>query len=107
MKQLTLKLAAHVAVFLCLAFISGCTVFENPKSKPFSAKPGTYDVKIVVSKDSLVKKHGYVAYYYADPPTIVLSDSNTLECAAHEIGHRLGWVHDEPSYEYCHDWRNQ
>jgi len=33
-----------------------------------------------------------------------LPETNTLECAAHEVGHALGWKHEESSYQYCKKW---
>jgi hypothetical protein len=100
------KQAAYRAVFLCLLFmlLPSCAAFHEPVIPAFSAKKGAYKVNIVVVDDAKVRQKGRVAYYYNYPATIVLSDRNTLECAAHEVGHALGWKHKESSYAYCKNW---
>jgi len=99
-------LTALVAVFLCLSvtLMSGCSTFHNPEQQPFSAELGVYKVRIVVGKDDNIRKNGRIAYFYKPSPTIVLPQTNTLECAAHEVGHALGWKHEESSYQYCKKW---
>jgi len=99
------KRTALAAVFLCLLFGSsaGCSV-NTKLPQSYSAKAGVYNVKVVVAPDAAVKKHGRIAYYFKNQSTILLSDKNTLECAAHELGHALGWEHEEHSYKYCKNW---
>jgi hypothetical protein len=100
------KHAAFTAAFLCLLFVvlPNCAVLDESLERPFSAKKGTYKVNIVVVDNVDLKRYGRYAYYYKEHATIVLPSRNTLECAAHEVGHALGWEHKKPSYQYCRNW---